>query len=250
MKNHPMLGFFHFEWLMFRRNFVTVFFLLFFPPMMLLLFGSIYGNEPNPLFGGLGTVDVTLPAYSGIVIAVTGIMNFPLSLCEYREKGIFKRYRATPAKPYYVIYSQLIINALMTLLGMALLVAVGRLAYRVRLTSHWAPCLLILLLSILSIYSIGFFIGGIAPNVKAATSISFLLFFPMLFFSGASFPYELLPPAVQKAAQFLPLSYTVSAMKSVWHGGTLRENGTALLVLCGFALGFALLSKITFRWEK
>lgn len=250
MKKHPMTGFLKFEFIMFCRNFVTVFFLLLFPTMMLLIFGSIYGNEPSELYGGYGSIDMFVPAYSGIVIAVTGLMNIPLTLCEYREKGIFKRYYATPTKPSYLICSQLLINALMTTLGMAILIVVGKVFYNIRITSNYLQCLLVFAVSILCIFSIGFFIGGIAPNMKAANSIAYFVFFPMLFLSGATIPYEILPSSVQSASKVLPLSYTVSAMKSIWNGNTLQDNIVSLIILCGFAVVFAILSKITFRWEK
>ena len=31
--------------------------------MLLILFGLIYGNEPNEVFGGRGSMDVTVPAF-------------------------------------------------------------------------------------------------------------------------------------------------------------------------------------------
>jgi hypothetical protein len=30
---------------------------------MLFVFGSMYGNEPTPFFGGRGSVDMSVPAY-------------------------------------------------------------------------------------------------------------------------------------------------------------------------------------------
>jgi len=249
MTGKAMLGFLKFEFTMFRRNFVTAFFLLLFPTMMLLIFGSIYGNEPNEVYGGFGSVDMFVPAYSGIVIAVTGLMNIPLTLCEYREKGIFKRYRATPTKPSYVIYSQLIINALMTTLGMCILIAVGKIVYHIQISENLLQCTLIFVVSTLSIFSIGFFIGGIAPNMKAANSIAYLVFFPMLFLSGATIPFEILPSSVQNVAKFLPLTHTVSSMKAIWNGAQLQEHAKSILILIVFAIIFAILSKITFKWE-
>src|SRR5690554_3804187 len=94
------------EFKLFTRNFLSMFFLLVFPSLMLLLFGGIYGNEPEPIFGGYGTVDVSVPAYAGIIVSVTGLMSLPLAVCEYREKKILKRFQATPLSPAYVIISQ------------------------------------------------------------------------------------------------------------------------------------------------
>lgn len=250
MKNNSFKGHFRFEMLMFFRNFVTAFFLLIFPTMMLLIFGSIYGNEPNELYGGAGSVDMFVPAYSGIVIAVTGLMNIPMSIAEYRERGIFKRYRATTSKPQSVIFAQLIINAVMTFVGMCILVLVGKLFYHIELSNNILQCLIVFAASVFCIFSIGFFVGGIAPGMKAAGSLAYLIFFPMLFLSGATLPYEIFPDAVQKVAKCLPLTHTVSAMKSLWNGGSLLDNLVEIIVILGSGIVFLFLSRITFRWEQ
>ena len=83
------------EFKCFFRNFITIFFTLIFPPLFLILFGEIYGNNPTPMFDGLGTVDASLPAYICMIFCVTGIMSLPLSLTSYREKKILKRFKAT-----------------------------------------------------------------------------------------------------------------------------------------------------------
>ena len=65
----PLMAFGKFTWIelkLFLREPVGCFFTLLFPPLLLLLFGSIYGNEPTPMFGGRGTVDVSLPAYNAL----------------------------------------------------------------------------------------------------------------------------------------------------------------------------------------
>ena len=55
-------------------------------------------------------------------------------------------------------------------------------------------------------FSIGLLVGGIAPNTKIASAAASLLYFPMLIFSGATLPYEVMPVALQKAADILPLT--------------------------------------------
>ena len=123
------------------------------------------------------------------------------------------------------------------------------LVYQVKLPANIVQCLLLFLISIFCIFAIGFFIGGLAPGMKAANSIAYLIFFPMLFLSGATIPYEILPPAARQVSKFFPLTYTVSAMKSVWNGGTISENINALLLLLVFGAIFWTLSRYTFKWE-
>lgn len=53
---------------LYLREPVATFFTIFYAPMVLLLFGAIYGNEPTPLFGGRGTMDITVPSYIGLIV--------------------------------------------------------------------------------------------------------------------------------------------------------------------------------------
>ena len=237
------------EFKLFTRNFLNIFFLLLYPSVMLLLFGGIFGNDPTPLFGGYGTVDVSVPAYAGTVISVTGLMILPLTVCEYREKRILKRFRATPLSPIYVIVSQMSVNLLMTIAGMLLLVLVGTIVFNLNFIGSLLPVAAVFLFSTLSVFSIGFLIAGLAPNMKAATAIAYLVFFPMLFLTGASIPLEIMPKLMQDIASFLPVTHVVKAMKAVWLGGTISSVSTSLLVLAGVMVVCFFLSYRLFRWE-
>ena len=84
---------------LFLREPIGAFFTLAFPLMMLFLFGTIYGNEPSPYFNGYGTVDVSVPAYTSMIISTAGIMSLTITMSAYREKGILRRLRATPLRP-------------------------------------------------------------------------------------------------------------------------------------------------------
>ena len=62
---------------LFLRDPMAMFFTLLFPLMMLFLFGSIFGNEPDPDLGGRGSVDVSVPGYLAVIIATNAIMGCP-----------------------------------------------------------------------------------------------------------------------------------------------------------------------------
>lgn len=237
------------EFKLFTRNFMNMFFLLVFPTMSLLLFGGIFGNEPAALFGGHGTVDISVPAYAGLVISVTGLMSLPLTICEYREKKILKRFQATPLNPGYVIASQLGINLLMTVVGMLLLFLVARIVFQLRFAGSILPVAAVFILSTLSIFSLGMLIAGLAPNMRTATAIAYLVFFPMLFLTGATLPIEIMPKLMQDIASILPVTHVVRAMKAVWLGGALSAVSTSLLILAGIAVVCFFLSFRFFRWE-
>src|SRR5688572_17159607 len=90
------------------RNFPSLFFGLAFPVMVLAIFGGIYGNEPSDFWDGRGTVDMSVPAYVALVVAVSGLMSFPLGMVEYRSRGFLRRLKATPAQPGLFLAAQVI----------------------------------------------------------------------------------------------------------------------------------------------
>lgn len=138
---------------LFLREPVGAFFTLIFPLMMLFLFGSIYGNEPSQYFNGYGTIDISVPAYTAMIIATTGLMGLIITITTYREKGVLRRLRTTPLRPLVVLAAQVIVLFLMTLFGMILLVIAGKLVYNMRFEGNILSVLAGFVLSSLSFFA-------------------------------------------------------------------------------------------------
>ena len=153
---------------LFMREPVGTFFTLVFPLMLLLLFGEMFGNEPDPIFGGRGTIDISMPIYTSMIIGTTGLMSTTITMAIYREKGILRRLRTTPVSPLVVLVSQVTVIFAMTALGMLLLVTAGKLIYNVRFEGNLFDVLGGFVLSCLSFFGIGFIIAGVMPNARAA----------------------------------------------------------------------------------
>ena len=110
------------EFKLYMRQPQAAFFSLVFPLLLLFMFGSIYGNKPTPFFGGRGMVDVSTPAYIAIIMGSTGLMSISIVVSTYRERGVLRRFRATPLRPAAIIGAQVAVNFLMTLAGAIILV--------------------------------------------------------------------------------------------------------------------------------
>ena len=183
---------------LFFREPVGAFFTLIFPLMFLVLFGTIYGNKPTPMFGGLGTIDISIPAYTAMIIATTGLMGISITMAAYREHGILRRLRTTPISPLIVLLSQVIVYFLMTAFGMTLLIIAGKLVYHVQFEGNALNVFLGFTLSSLSFFSLGYILAGLLPTARTAQVVGLALLYPMLFLSGAGFPRELLPEVIKK----------------------------------------------------
>ncbi len=235
---------------LFLREPVSAFFTLIFPLLMLFIFGSIYGTKPVPgtestqaAIGGL------IPAFSAMIIGITGLMPITITMATYRENGILRRLRTTPVSPLIVMAAQVIVVFVMTGLGMLLLILAGRLVYHVQFEGNAFSILAGFILSSLSFFGIGFILAGVLPTARTAQIVAMVLLYPMLILSGAAWPRELMPGAVQNISVFLPLTYVVSLLRGLWVGESWGLHLMDVGVLIGMLLLGILISVKTFRWE-
>lgn len=105
------------------------------------------------------------------------------------------------------------------------------------------------LLIIVSMFSIGMMVGGVAPNTKIAGVIASILYFPMLIFSGATLPYEVMPTALQKIADILPLTQGIKLLKSAFLGLPVDNVLVPLAVMSVIAIICISVSLKCFKWE-
>jgi len=175
-------------------------------------------------------------------------MSLPLTIAGYRERKILKRFMATPISPYYVIVSQVTVNFATTLIGLLLLAIVGKLVFDLHYLAKGPSFILSLLLSIFSIFSFGFLIASVAPNAHAATAIANLVYFPMLFLTGATIPLEVMPEIMVKISKILPLTYAVDLLKNTWLGNKVSYLQD-VLVLVSILIVSLVVSLFTFKWE-
>lgn len=234
---------------LFLREPVGAFFTLVFPLLMLFIFGSIYGNVPPPGTDRQGAIDSLIPALCAMIIGITGLMSITITMATYRENGILRRLGTTPVSPLVVMAAQVGVVFLMTGLGMLLLVAAGRLVYHVHYTGNALSLLGGFILGSLSFFGIGFVLAGTLPNARTAQIVALALLYPMLILSGAAWPRELMPGAVQKISNFLPLTYVVNLLRGLWSGDAWGSHLLDIVVLAGLLALGVIVSARTFRWE-
>ena len=234
---------------LYLREPMGAFFSLVFPLMMLFLFGSIYGNEPSLLFNGYGTVDISVPAYTAMIIGTTGILGLSITMATYREKGILRRLRVTPLRPQVILIAQVVVMFLITAAGMLLLILAGKLVYNLRFDGNALNVALAFVLGSMSFFSVGFVLASVMPNARTAQVVGMVVFYPMLFLSGAGMPLEILPQAVRNISKFLPLTHVVTLLRGLWIGEVWSQHITEVWVLLGVLAAGVLISAKTFRWE-
>ncbi len=241
--------------LLFVREPAALFFTLVFPLLLLIVFGAMFGNEPGS-FGpggvgppGFGYIDLQVPALASIIIGTVGLIGIPIATASMREMGVLRRFRATPIHPAVILASDILVNLALSVVGMAVLVVVGRLQFGLRFEGSWGAVLVGFLFAACAFFALGYLIASLAPTARVAQTVGFALFFPLMFLSGAALPRFLMPETVRDVSEYLPLTHVVDFMQGLWAGAPLLSSRPEFAWLAGLLVVGVLLSARFFRWE-
>jgi len=237
---------------LFLREPAAFFFTLAFPLLLLLLFGIIFGNEPQPAaagFGpdGFGYIDAEVPALTALIIGTVALLGIPIATATAREQRVLRRFRATPMQPWTYLAADVVVYFILALMGMVLLVVVGRLVYNLRFDGALLALLAGFSLSTLAFVAVGYLIASLAATARVAQVVGNLFFFPMMFLSGAAIPLQFIPESVRRVSDWFPMTLVVKLLHGLWFGE--GWNWTAVVILVGMLIAGTVLSVRTFRWE-
>lgn len=221
------------------------------PVLLFVLLGRVMnrgaGAPRTP--GGTQLLQSGLPVMVSLFMAIGAVISLVTIISIYREGGILKRLRATPLRPHTILSAHVLAKLLFTAITLMLMIAAGRRYYPAGLQAPVFSFAAALLLSTLSILTIGFVIASVVRTARFAQPVSALIFYPMIGLSGLFVPVEAFPPALQYLARMLPLTYVVSLLRGIWIGESWFAHLGDLAVLAIAGLVFALLSSRLFRWE-
>lgn len=231
------------------RGMDSIFFGVLFPVGLALILGVIYGDKPAFPGAGYTELQLSFGAISAIGICATGLMGVPLSISEYRHRKILKRFKVTPVSPGMLLLIQVTVQFLIALLSFGAVTLVMVLIFGYRMPGSPWMFLLAYFLVILAMYGIGMMIASVAPNIKTANLLCSLIYFPMLFLSGATVPYEIMPKAMQRITDVLPLTQGIKLMKGFSLGTDMGNLLFPVILMLCLAVVSILISIKFFRWE-
>ena len=219
------------------------------PIVVVIILGAVFGNKPAFDGAEYTFLEQSFGAVSTIAICAGGVMGLPLVVSDYRSRKILKRFKVTPTSPALILSVQVVIYALYSIVSLILVYATGAIFFGYQLYGSWLQFLGAYILVMLSMFSIGLLVGGIAPNLKIASAAASLLYFPMLIFSGATLPYEVMPVALQKVADILPLTQGIKLLKAASLGLPINSVFIPVVVMIIIAVLCSIVSLRFFKWE-
>jgi len=231
------------------RGMDMVIFAICMPVVMVVILGVIYGSRPAYAGADYTFLEQSFGAIATIAVCAGGAMGLPLLVSDYRHKKILKRLQVTPVSPGMILAVHVVIYAVYALVSLLLVFLAATLGFGCRFGGSLPLFLGCYFLVMISMFSIGMMVGGLAPDLKSAGIIASVLYFPMLLLSGATLPYEIMPPVLRRAADVLPLTQGIKLVKAAALGLPLGDVMISIAVMVLLAIGCTAVAVKFFRWE-
>lgn len=231
------------------RGMDMVIFSICMPIVVLVAIGVIYGNKPAFEGANYTFLEQSFGAITSIAICAGGVMGLPLVVSDYRSKHILKRFKVTPVDPIVILLVEVTIYVLYSLVSMISLFLVAKLFFKFNMQGNILNFILGWLLVMISMFSIGIMVGGISKDSKIAGVIASVLYFPMLIFSGATIPYEVMPNIMKNIVDVFPLTKGIKILKSAILGQSVENIIIPIVIMLIITAICSAVAIKCFKWE-
>lgn len=182
-------------------------------------------------------------------ICANAFMGIPLTIADYRDKKILKHFFTTPCNPIWILGTNVLCSMVTSIVSAVAVTLVAVVAFDYRMSGNILLFISAWFLTLISMFSIGLLIAGLGRSLKITNAITSVVYFPMLFLSGATIPFELFPKGLQKVASVLPLTQGIKLMKEVSLGVQTEGILWRIVLLLGITVVCTVISVKTFLWE-
>lgn len=177
--------------------------------------GDTWAGTP---FYGVAVLNVILPALLTMPIAIAALTIMPATFGGFREKGILRRFSATPMRPQSIFAAHFIINVTMSLAGALIAVVVTSALFHVVTPNNIGIVVLGFVLGLASMMALGSLVSARVSRASTGTALGKIILFPLLFTAGI---FTVLEPGtvLYQIARVTPLGAASQVMSYGWFGG-------------------------------
>ena len=232
---------------LFFRSPDVILFNLAMPLVVFILITMIAGNKAAA-DSGLSYLQSSYVALSTVGICCSAFMSIPISIVESRSQGVLRRMYCSPCSPARLLACDTIASGVMAVLSTLLLTFAAVVFFGYRMSGNVLVYSAVWLLTMMSMFSIGLMVASLCRTTKSMNVATSLIYFPMLFFSGATIPAEIFPKGLRALANIMPLGVGINLLKSVSVGCYDRMAWPVIILLVITVICGAVAVR-TFRWE-
>ncbi len=227
------------------RNRSVIFFNYLFP----LIFFFIFGQAMHAERGAAITMVIAMVLIIGIL--GNGLMGAGIRAVQEREANILRRYKVTPLTPAPLLVASVVTGWILYMPNVILILTLAHFIYGMPWPQSMVSILLFITVAIAGFRSIGLILASVVNSMQESQLIVQLIYLPMLFLSGATFPLSMLPPWLLTVTQFVPATYMVTGIQGMLlrHEGIGANVEPTLALVLTTSVGLFIAYKL-FRWEK
>ncbi len=194
--------------------------------------------------------DTVLLGLLGLGIMTNSIISIAVRISTYRNQSVLKRLLVTPLPVWKFFAGEIAAHLLLALVQALIILAVGVFVFGGDIHGSLGWVLLIVLLGTVVFLNIGFILSAWARSPAAASGMGNAVALPMMFLAGAFFSTASLPWLLPYAAQVLPLTPMLDALREVAiNSAPLWETWPQLAALGAWAVATALVAVRVFRFS-
>ena len=225
------------------RNKLFLFFGLIMPFGFFFLFAGVFAKgDPAAVRFLLGPV---------ISLAVMGAFwGLSVALVTFREQGILRRFHVTPVTSADMLASSIVANYLLILPTIAIELLLAKFIFHVSGFGDLLSLFIMITIGVISFGSMGLVIASVTNTMQETQVLNQLLWFALIFLSGATVPLSDLPKAAQAFGVFLPATYLVWGLQAaIFFSTPIWHLWKEALSLFGWAILTFFVASQLFRWE-
>jgi ABC-type transport system involved in cytochrome c biogenesis permease component len=225
------------------RNKMFLFFTVLMPFAFFFLYAGVFAKG-QPM---------VVKFFLGPVVALTVMGSFwglSAALVMFREQGILRRFHVTPVTASDMLASSIVANYVLMFPTVLLEFLFARYIFHVAHFGDLLAAFLLISIGTISFASLGLVVASVTNTMQETQVINQLLWLPLIFLSGATFPLAFLPQVVQKVSLFLPATYLVQGLqRAIFNSIPIWQLGVQVGSLAFWAVLTFFLSTQLFRWE-
>jgi len=222
---------------------------LFFNYLFPFIFFITFAQIMNANRGGTMTKVLTMVIILGVL--GNGLFGAGMRAVQERETNVLRRYKVTPITPAPILIASTIVGWILFMPFVLLMFCLAHFGYAMPWPSSMGSILVFLTLGIMAFRAIGMILASVANSMQESQILVQLIYLPMLFLSGATFPTSIFPGWLLTVTNFLPATYLVSGIQGMMvRQESLAANWEAAgALILTIAVGLFVSYKL-FRWEK
>jgi ABC-2 type transport system permease protein len=161
-----------------------------------------------------------------------------------------RRFHVTPVTPSDMLASSVVANYFLTLPTVILELLFARVFFHIHNFGDILAVFILVTVGTVSFASLGLVVASVTNTMQETQIINQLLWFPLIFLSGATIPLPALPAVVQRVGVFLPATYLVNSLqKAIVFAMPISHLLLSVVALCFWAAITFFVSAQLFRWE-